>query len=62
MLEKIEPHTCNRCHTQSVIVWCYTISDGQYVQLCRECASAVLGQFMSNATENTVKKYIPIAT
>ncbi len=57
MLPPIEPHLCNRCK-KTTTVWCFTIADGQMLQLCKECIADFAHETMSTMNETTVNKFL----
>lgn len=57
MLPAIETHLCNRCK-KTTTVWCFTIADGQMLQLCKECIADFTHQTMSTLNETDVNKFL----
>jgi len=57
MLPPIDTHLCNRCKRLTT-VWCFTIADGQMLQLCKECIVDFAHETMSTMNETTANKFL----
>jgi hypothetical protein len=57
MLNQIETHLCNVCKLKDT-VWCFTIVDGQMLQMCADCMASILAMYLSKMSEQELKNIL----